>query len=154
MARHARIRYDFLKFEGVISDFSEYVEFLPEQVASFNYFGTKWNSVKEAYDALLIEKYNGNATDKEKIHLMGNILYNRFNQNESDKEKLLSTKKKWLELKVHDHDNFWNSCCCAECLLEGKQNNYGRLLMEVRDRIIWEQRPYKVTKKRWNVRYF
>lgn len=153
MARHARIRYDFLKFEGIIDDFSEYPEFEIDYPVSFNYFGTKWKSIREAYKNLCIEKYCGIPTVKEKIHLMGNIIYCRFTQNE-DKEKLLSTKNKWLEQKVRNHNNFWNSCCCAECLLEDKQNNYGRLLMEVRDRIIWEQRPYKITKKRWNVRYF
>lgn len=149
MPKQHRIRYDFLKIEGRVDSFTnEYECFNIDYPHTFTYFGSTWSSAKEAYDNLVEEGFN----DGRKIHLMGNILYNCFKQNDASAAVLLSTKKQWIEVTVKDHDNFWHNCSCIECFTESGHNYYGRLLMEVRDRLIWENKPNG--NKRWKARYF
>lgn len=136
--------------KGFINSFKQHPHLEPLYTHKFNYFGSQWNSVQEAYDSL--EEITMN--DHRKINLMGQILYACFKQNNDAAAELISTKNMWIEKKVSSHDNFWHNCKCAECFFENGNNYYGRLLMEVRDRLIWENLPSAKNKKRWNIKYF
>ena len=151
MPRPVRLLYDFLNIKDYIFKFEgDYHCFDESYPLNFSYFGSQWHSIKEAYDNLVESNFN----DSRKIHLMGEIIYTCFSQNESQAKILKSTEEIWLEKKVTNHDNFWHNCSCKECFLEESTNYYGRLLMEVRDRLIWEGKREKVNKKRWHQRYF
>jgi predicted NAD-dependent protein-ADP-ribosyltransferase YbiA (DUF1768 family) len=90
----------------------------------------------------------------KKLNLMGQIIYFCFKQNDAAAAELISTQDYWIENRVANHDNFWHNCKCKDCFCEAGNNYYGRLLMEVRDRFIWEKKPKKINKKRWNIKYF
>lgn len=150
MPRERQTRIDFLNFTKTIFSFEGDNAFLDANYRTeFSYMGDKWNSVQEAYNILS----SNLKTPKEKINLMGNILYYRF-RNNTDEENLRALKDQWISLNVTNCDNFWHSCTCGDCFFETGNNYYGRLLMEVRDRLIWEHKPNAINKKRWKVRYF
>ena len=149
MPKQRHIRYDFLKINGRIDSFTnEYECFDMNYQTEFTYFGSKWSSVKQAYDSLIEEGFDTH----RKLNLMGNILYHCYKQNDDMAAVLLNTKAMWLQNTVKNHDNFWHNCVCIECFTELGENYYGRLLMEVRDRLIWEKKT--TGNKRWAKRYF
>lgn len=136
--------------KGFITSFKQHPHLEPYYTHKFQYFGSKWNSVREAYENLEETDFD----TSKKLNLMGKILYACFSQNPDAAEELISTKDMWIEKKVTTHDNFWHNCKCPNCFFENGDNYYGRLLMEVRERLIWERKPKARNKKRWKVRYF
>lgn len=152
MPRERRIRYDFMKIEGQINHFvGEYAYLDPNYPAEFIYFGGKWKSIQDAYDNLTEENFDTH----RKLKLMGNIIYQCYKQNDAMAAELLKTKKMWIQNIVKNHDNFWHNCACFDCFTEDGDNYYGRILMEVRDRFIWENNPTKhAASKRWKAKYF
>ena len=145
-----RVRFHKEVIKGYISSFENYPLLNPMTSINFTYFGHQWETIIQAYNALS----QGKEKDSDKIKLMGNILYSFFLQNEVARNELFSTKQMWIENKVDNHDNFWHNCKCPKCFIEQGLNYYGRLLMEVRDRLIWEEKPKHNSSKRWQVRYF
>lgn len=151
MRQGMRARYDFFKVKGYITEFvNEYSVFDERYPSNFTYFGERWESIEQAYNNMKEDSFN----ESQKLNLMGNILYAFYKQNDVAAAMLISTKDMWLEKKVKNHDNFWHNCTCAECFLDMGENNYGRLLMEIRDRLIWERKPYFKGKKNWVKKYF
>lgn len=150
MPKEKRIKIDFLHFKGFSVDFyrNKYDFLNPEYKVDFLCYGEHWHSIQEAFDSLSTPTMS----TKEKVNLMGNLLYYRFQT--VDKDRLLDTKGQWICQTVYNCDNFWHDCACGDCFMESGNNYYGRLLMEVRDRFIWENKPNAVNKKRWKVRYF
>lgn len=143
-----KIIYYRKETKGFITSFKDYPHLEPLYTHQFTYFGSKWNSVREAYDNLEKE----NMTTSNKLNLMGRILYACYLQNPDAAAELISTQDMWIEKKVTTHDNFWHNCKCLNCFLEEGHNYYGRLLMEVRDRLIWEKKGKN--KRHWELQYF
>lgn len=144
-------RIDFIKINGRITSFTNEYDFLaPTYNIEFNYMGSHWISIQQAYNSLVEENFNTH----RKLMLMGNIIYSCYSQNEELTQKLLSTKTAWLQNSVKNHDNFWHNCNCSDCFMENGENYYGRLVMEVRDYIIWQRKRKTKTSKRWALRYF
>jgi predicted NAD-dependent protein-ADP-ribosyltransferase YbiA (DUF1768 family) len=141
-----------MKIEGHIYSFTdEYECFNINYPANFTYFGGKWKSIEEAYNSLVEDDFNTH----RKLNLMGNIIYQCYKQNNDMAAVLLKTQKMWIQNSVKNHDNFWHNCTCFDCFTEDGNNYYGRLLMEVRDRILWESKLNKhAASKRWNAKYF
>ena len=134
-----------------ITSFTDEHEYLhPLYNANFNYMGSKWSSIQEAYNALVEEGYDIH----RKLSLMGNIIYHCYSQNDAMAAKLMETKGYWLQHTVKDHDNFWHNCSCLDCFMENGDNYYGRLVMEVRDYFLWKNKHHKVNSKRWELHYF
>ena len=89
MPKQRHIRYDFLKINGRIDSFTnEYECFDMNYQTEFTYFGSKWSSVKQAYDSLIEEGFDTH----RKLNLMGNILYHCYKQNDDMAAVLLNTK--------------------------------------------------------------
>lgn len=145
-----RIRHHRVRTKGFITTFKEHPHLEPYYTHKFNYFGSKWNSVNEAYEGL----EEPEMSTQKKLNLMGKILYACFSQNSDAAAELLTTKDIWIEKKVTTHDNFWHNCKCPECYLTEGNNYYGRLLMEVRHRLLWEKSPNNKYKKTWKPKYF
>ena len=149
MPRPTQFKYNYFNIKGHINSFTEEYEIFDENYnCEFIYFGDKWNSVLEAYKA----KVEDNFTKSQKLKLMGNILYSFYLQNDKAAAILLSTKEMWLEKKVKNHDNFWHSCNCADCFFDSGNNYYGKLLMEIRDYLIWKNKR-TVGRKAWESKY-
>lgn len=143
-------RQSLLLFDGYLDNCADAAFLMPQYPCEFNYLGEKWSSVSQAFNYYDRKDF----TDKQRVTLMGNLLYYRFLASKEDAKKLQELKSLWIELKVTNHDNYWNKCVCPNCLIDESKNYYGRLLMEVRDRLIWENAPERATKKRWKCRYF
>lgn len=152
MPRLPIIAHDCMKISGELNSFSGEYECLdPNYQSEFNYFGSKWKSVQEAYDSLSEDSFS----EHHKVTLMGRILYSYFKQDENKIKILLSTKHAWIQLKEQNHDNFWHNCDCKDCFFEEGKNYYGRLLMEIRERFVWERKMISPNKKsKWKVKYF
>lgn len=101
---------------------------------NFSYYGERYNSIEQAYKTL----ETPNLTTSEKLMLMGKIMYARFQQDAAAAEQLKSAHKIYFIPIRPVHDNFWCGCNCKECLGEERHNYYGLLLMEIRNRLIWE----------------
>jgi ribA/ribD-fused uncharacterized protein len=73
--------------------------------------------------------------DEIKIRMMKDFLFQKFSQ-EPFKTKLLETGDQELVEGNYWHDNFWGDCICEKCdeLIPG-ENNLGKLLMEVRQKL-------------------
>jgi predicted NAD-dependent protein-ADP-ribosyltransferase YbiA (DUF1768 family) len=75
--------------------------------------------------------------DEKAFKAMEKVLRIRYADGKS-RERLLSTKNLDIVQSNHHHENKWGACWCGEC--EGKgENQYGRLLMKIRDEIIAEK---------------
>lgn len=138
------------KYDRQITSFAGEYEFLsPDYQASFIYFGVKYNSITDAYDSLRERDID--------VALMRRLVYYRFYANEGDKKKLFTLEKFYIAQQVNNHDCFWNNCQCIDCLMVN-ENMYGKILMDTRDRLIWEdkmarRRPNQHINK-WSSRYF
>ena len=141
--------YDYNIIKGYILSFDEYECLSPTFHSQFNFFGEPRQSIMEAYECL--EKDTMSTSDK--IHLMGDIMFAFFKQKPLVVNKLCSTEGYWIEPSVKDHDNFWFSCGCVECFDKEKPNYYGRLLMEIRDYLLWEQKPKQKKARGWKKHY-
>lgn len=149
---HDWVRYNYKNIKGYILSFENHEYLNPTFHSEFIYMGEHWSCIGEAYDCL--EKDNPELSDSQKIHAMGSILYYFFKQKPILADKLISTEDFWIEPQVTNHDNFWFKCKCPNCFFEEATNYYGRLLMEIRDRLIWERKPKHKASKRWFKRYF
>jgi hypothetical protein len=139
----------YLKFKENITSFTDEYAFLDwEYPCEFMYQGSKWYSVFECYHALAAN--SPKMTKKEKLELMGGILVRRFT--DQDHKELLSTRNKWLCHTDNRHSPFWHNCNCFECMFDN-ENNYGLLLMEIRDWFILQDSHYK-HKHKWKPKYF
>lgn len=136
--------------KGFITSFEEHDYLSPTFRSEFIYMGEKWQCIGEAYDCLAEE----GISDSEKIRIMGNIIYHFFKQKPFLAERLIGTKGLWIGPQVKNHDLFWFKCCCPNCFTEMSFNYYGRLLMEVRDRLIWENKEKRYNSRKWVKRYF
>lgn len=67
-----------------------------------------------------------------KLGLMKKILNEKFKQNQELMAKLNKIEGKIVEGNTW-HDNFWGECSCNKCKKVNKNNNLGKLLMEIRD---------------------
>lgn len=138
------------KYDRQITSFTGEYEFLsPDYQAPFIYFGVKYNSITDAYNSLRERDID--------VVLMRRLVYYRFYANEEDKKKLFTLEKFYIARQVNNHDCFWNNCQCIDCLMVN-ENMYGKILMDTRDRLIWEdkmarRRPNQHINK-WSSRYF
>lgn len=135
-----------------VNEFSGEYDFLDiDYPVEFKCYGNTWTSVREAYNALSVE-FNTGDDLKGRLAAMGKIIYFRFIQ--KDTERLLDTNNDWFCNIVKDHDNFWHKCSCITCVVNEADNYYGRLLMEVRERIRWERRRKNIHSKQWKSIFF
>ena len=72
-----------------------------------------------------------------KYTIMEEIVRNKFSQNEKLKQALLNTGDAALVEGNHWHDNTWGICTCDKCYgkvgSNGENNNFGAILMKVRE---------------------
>lgn len=74
--------------------------------------------------------------EKVKVSLMRNLLRKKFSVEEL-KSRLDATKPEELVEGNYWHDNFWGDCQCQRCIdIKGK-NTLGKLLMEIRDGVVF-----------------
>ena len=71
--------------------------------------------------------------DEIKLEIMKKHVLAKFQQNDYIKKKLISTNNIILIEGNTWHDNFWGKCSCVKCISCEKNNNLGKILMEVRD---------------------
>ena len=82
---------------------------------------------------------NGLCSDDEKaFENMRNVLRIRYREGKS-RERLISTEGLEIVQSNHNHENKWGSCWCKDCNGKG-ENHYGKILMEIRDEILKEQK--------------
>lgn len=121
-----------LKHKGIIDHLDgEYSFLAPEYKTKFIYNGETYTSVRSAFFKL--------SKSPDDILTMGKILVARFDWKEcsEDRNKLLSLKDMYIIYGNKDHHNFWGQCNCFNCI-DQNQNVYGRLLMEVRNYLHYE----------------
>ena len=70
--------------------------------------------------------------DHVRLPTMTMLVSAKFNQNPQLGERLIATGHAQLIEGNDWHDNFWGDCSCLACEGLRKQNNLGRILMEVR----------------------
>lgn len=145
--RHYRDGFEFLRFysdegirhgENVYRNFpSLYYSLLcPEKSELFM-------SIHNPFDAVTVAMHLGVAEDSERaVDVMRNALEIRFGKKgwgcSKNRKLLKGTRGLLLEGRNPFHDNFWGWCQCPECYGKNHFNHYGRLLMELRDRILEE----------------
>lgn len=103
-------------------------EFIKEVIEANNYRKIEKNRKDERYNAIIL------SWEQIRFFVMKSLIKNKF----SDpvlKEKLKNT----LDSEIVDnnlyHDNFWGNCTCKKCKDIVGKNNYGKLLMEVRNEL-------------------
>ena len=142
-----------MEFRGELSFLSNFFE-APFRTRT----GIKWPTVEHAYQAaksldhsdwqkILAEKKPGRVKqmgkafklrpdwDDVKINLMQNFVFLKFMQNPRLLEKLIAIKTPIIESN-HWHDNFWGCCECENCVKKFKENWLGRILMDVRVKLM------------------
>lgn len=144
--------YKQIKFKGIINSFDNEYEYMSlDHISSFTYMGENYQTINEAYTAmknLYKDKINS-------LKVMQEIIYSKYVHNLDLKEKLMATEDIWIALQVKDHDNYWHNCTCSECFLEQGENYYGRILMEIRDKFIYDRsKERKYTHRKWIPKYF
>lgn len=147
------VRYQPLfKYNKKITSFDgEYAYLSPDYPTEFTYKGETYHSIREAYNAA--------ATSDKDIRTMGEIILRRFDwaANIEDRKKLASLEQAYITWNNKEHNNFWGNCCCFDCI-DQNQNVYGRLLMEVRNWIISQdklaRRKGNSVLKKYEVLYF
>jgi len=72
---------------------------------------------------------------KVRVAIMKDLVWQKFTNDPELAEKLLETEDEELVELNWWHDNFWGSCTCSRCRGKEKQNNLGKILMEVRERL-------------------
>ena len=72
--------------------------------------------------------------DDEALSVMKKALEVKFSD-ERMKRMLLDTAPLRIDGVNHSHENFWGRCSCLKCSDIGHKSHYGRLLMELRDRL-------------------
>lgn len=73
---------------------------------------------------------------KVKVSLMRNLLRKKFSVREL-KSRLDATKPEELVEGNYWHDNFWGDCHCQRCIDVKGKNMLGKLLMEIRDGVVF-----------------
>ena len=76
--------------------------------------------------------------DDEAFEAMRKVLEIRYGKKGKPREGLLSTRGMDIVQLNNSHENVWGSCWCKACAGKG-QNRYGKMLMEIRDRILAEE---------------
>ena len=74
--------------------------------------------------------------DDVRLKVMNYGVRQKFTKHENLKHLLLSTGDERLIEGNTWHDNFFGTCSCSKCGNKGK-NHLGKILMTVRDEIIW-----------------
>lgn len=77
--------------------------------------------------------------DKIKLQVMYDITYSKFLRNRDLRRRLIRTGGFQLINGNTKHDNFYGECMCNKCKNKAKANHLGKILMQVRDRLIFEE---------------
>ena len=76
--------------------------------------------------------------DTARIDVMRDCLRSKFYRDETLKKKLIDTYNEELIEGNTWHDNFWGDCSCPKCSNKPGKNMLGKLLMELRDDVMFD----------------
>lgn len=76
--------------------------------------------------------------EEVKDSVMYDIVYAKFSQNTELKQALLLTGDAILIEGNYWHDNYWGNCSCERCANRQGRNQLGKILMQVRARLRYE----------------
>lgn len=93
-----------------------------------------YDDIKDGRIIQKIAKKNGIILDD--LSLLKSIVYKKFVQNSDIRKELYLTGDKLLIYMNKYHQNELGHCYCENCQQKQKKNNYGKILMEVREELL------------------
>lgn len=124
---------------GIVVDGVKYPTFIGAYYGKlYPQYKTLFASIFEPRDAQNVAVELGLCkADDGCLPIMEELLKARYNENNRERSGLLSTKGLQIKLFNRGHENFWGECTCPVCRKQSNStNNYGKLLMKVRDELL------------------